>query len=282
MRKIFRKKLLIALSCAMLAMSSSAIAAELCPEGQYYFAAETPKCIAKTPADVWTDLLAGNARYTTTGFMKISPDSQPAPRQLLATSGQKPEAIIITCSDSRLPPEVLFDAGLGKLFVVRVAGNVLSKHELGSIEYAIEHLGTRTIVVLGHEKCGAVKATYDASPSYTGVDPADGIGSLITSIRPAVDKIIADSGAPKTGDATQIDACVVENTKEVADQLAMGETAATALGKEGSDIIKEYLTGIAADPAATPPVEGRDAVKIYKAYYKLDTGVVTGTLLATP
>ena len=80
-------------------------------------------------------------------------------RRETAENGQKPYAIIITCSDSRVIPEYIFSAGIGELFVIRVAGNVLDNHQLGSIEYAAEHLGTKLIVMLGHTRCGAVAST---------------------------------------------------------------------------------------------------------------------------
>ena len=80
-------------------------------------------------------------------------------RRETAENGQKPYAIIITCSDSRVIPEYIFSAGIGELFVIRVAGNILDNHQLGSIEYAAEHLGTKLIVMLGHTRCGAVAST---------------------------------------------------------------------------------------------------------------------------
>lgn len=94
--------------------------------------------------------------------------------------GQHPFAVIVSCSDSRVPPELLFDQGLGDLFVVRVAGNVLDAIELGSVEYAVEHLGAKLIVVLGHEKCGAVKATVD------GGELPPNIKAIADKIQPAV------------------------------------------------------------------------------------------------
>lgn len=81
-----------------------------------------------------------------------------------ATQGQAPYAIVITCSDSRVIPEAIFAAGIGDLFVIRVAGNVIDNHQLGSIEYAAGHLGTELIVVLGHTCCGAVDAAMNHDP----------------------------------------------------------------------------------------------------------------------
>jgi len=100
-------------------------------------------------------LRAGNDRYAEQEA--IHPD-QTSERRTSLASGQHPFAIILSCSDSRVPPEIVFDQGLGDLFVVREAGNTVNNTVLGSIEYAVEHLGTRLIVVMGHETCGAVQA----------------------------------------------------------------------------------------------------------------------------
>src|SRR6266481_3748604 len=86
---------------------------------------------------------------------------QAAKRRAELTKSQHPFAIIVSCSDSRVPPEMVFDEGLGDLFVLRVAGNVINDEGLGSIEYAVDHLAVRLIVVLGHQRCGAVKAAKD-------------------------------------------------------------------------------------------------------------------------
>ena len=101
-------------------------------------------------------LKEGNLRYLAaeTGTGDISP----AIREKTCSEGQTPYAIIITCSDSRVIPESIFSAGIGDLFVIRVAGNVIDDHQLGSIEYAASHLGSRLVVVLGHDHCGAVGA----------------------------------------------------------------------------------------------------------------------------
>jgi len=88
-------------------------------------------------------------------------DISPERRRDTAENGQHPYAIVITCSDSRVIPENIFSAGIGELFVIRVAGNVLDDHQLGSIEYAADHLGTKLIVLLGHTRCGAVDAAIE-------------------------------------------------------------------------------------------------------------------------
>lgn len=107
-------------------------------------------------------LVEGNRKYTEAE--KASIDISEAVLKTACSSGQKPYAIIITCSDSRVIPEAIFSAGIGDLFVIRVAGNVIDGHQLGSIEYAAEHLGTGLIVVLGHDHCGAVDAALNHEP----------------------------------------------------------------------------------------------------------------------
>ena len=135
-------------------------------------------------------LKEGNDRFVA-GRM-IRPEQSPEARLRLST-GQKPFAVVVTCSDSRLPPEVIFDQGLGDLFVVRVAGNIVDEAGLGSIEYAIEHLDTPLIVVLGHEKCGAVSATLDAlQPPYDR--PHGAIESIVDGITPAVTEALTQQG----------------------------------------------------------------------------------------
>ena len=101
-------------------------------------------------------LTEGNRRFL--GAVSPIGDVSPAVRLYTAENGQKPYAIVLACSDSRVMPESIFSAGLGELFVIRVAGNVLDDHQLGSIEYAAAHLDCRMIIVLGHTGCGAVHA----------------------------------------------------------------------------------------------------------------------------
>ena len=113
-------------------------------------------------AEALAKLKEGNQRYleaeTTPG--NVSPKI----RQLTCDEGQSPYAIVVTCSDSRVIPESIFSAGIGELFVIRVAGNVMDKHQLGSVEYAADHLGCKLVVVLGHEHCGAVGAAITSAP----------------------------------------------------------------------------------------------------------------------
>src|SRR5436309_6992024 len=114
--------------------------------------------------------------------------AEAARRRAELAKSQHPFAIIVSCSDSRVPPEIVFDQGLGDLFVIRVAGNVIDDHSLGSIEYAVDHLAVRLVVVLGHQRCGAVKAAKETIAAKTEA-PAH-IQSLVTAIQPAVEATV--------------------------------------------------------------------------------------------
>ncbi len=125
-------------------------------------------------------LVDGNQRYIDGKILPKEMGS--AKREALVSQGQKPFAAVLTCSDSRVPPELIFDQALGDLFVIRVAGNVVSPVEMGSIEYGVEHLETPLLVIMGHENCGAVKAAVD------GGEAPGSIGSIIEMIKPSVEK----------------------------------------------------------------------------------------------
>ncbi|MBW1780885.1 MAG: carbonic anhydrase [Deltaproteobacteria bacterium] len=127
-------------------------------------------------------LLAGNRRYVTS--RQNHPNQTPERRAELK-DGQNPFAVVLGCSDSRVPPEFIFDQGLGDLFIVRVAGNVVDNMVLGSIEYAVSHLKTPLIVVLAHSNCGAVTATVSAGHHEL---PGQ-LGYVTASIQPAVDLV---------------------------------------------------------------------------------------------
>lgn len=118
-----------------------------------------------TGEDAKKRLIEGNQRYTASKAVSIDTSEEARKASL---QGQKPYAAIVACSDSRVIPEAIFSAGIGELFVVRVAGNVTDSSLLGSIEYAVEHLGVGLIVVLGHDNCGAVhSAIHHENDGYT-------------------------------------------------------------------------------------------------------------------
>ena len=155
------------------------------------------------PDAVWNDLMAGNKRYVS-GTLS-HPHQSPARRDEVAKA-QKPTAVVLSCADSRVPPEAVFDQGIGDVFTVRVAGNVATDDIIASIEYAVAHLGPKLIVVLGHERCGAVDAALKGGP------PEGHLGVLLGRIKPATDSVKG-----QTGDV--LDLAVRANVRNVVNQL---------------------------------------------------------------
>ncbi|UFS69904.1 carbonic anhydrase [Geomonas sp. RF6] len=186
-------------------------------------------------------LLDGNKSYVANKLGTCAATDTQA-RQKLAKS-QHPYAVILSCSDSRVPPELIFDKSVGEIFVVRVAGNVPDPIVIGSIEYATEHLGSPLIMVLGHERCGAVKATVDAKGK-----PEGNIGAIVKEILPNAKKAKQIS---KGKSAEEVVECAVElNAKAVAAALTKRSKVLAEQVKEGK-------------------------VKIVTAKYDLDDGQVT-------
>jgi len=190
------------------------------------------------PATALAKLQKGNRRFV--DAQMLHPDQNGETRQRLSGS-QQPYAVLLSCSDSRLPPEVIFDQGLGDLFVVRVAGNVVDRDGMGSIEYAVDHLGTPLVMVLGHQNCGAVSATLEAlQPPYS--PPHGDIAALVDAITPAVG---VANGRP--GDL--LDNTIRANAEQSRDQII-----------RSSELKRSLDSG---------------ALQVVAAYYSLDTGLVT-------
>ena len=148
-----------------------------------------PAAVEISSAEALKRLMEGNERLATG---KPAGPNRTAQRRAEVAKGQQPIAVVVTCSDSRVPPEIIFDQGYGDIFVVRTAGNVIDEVALGSIEYAVDHLGARLIIVLGHTRCGAVTAALEGG-ELPGHLPA-----VVNAIKPAVD---AAQGKP--GDVLQ-------------------------------------------------------------------------------
>lgn len=134
-------------------------------------------------------------------------------------SGQSPFAIIIGCSDSRVPAEIIFDQGIGDLFVIRVAGNIVAPSQVGSVEFAAERFGTRLVVVLGHSFCGAVEATLEELKRPTE-NRSPNLTSIVERIRPSVEKLMS-SEVSADADAL-LRAAVRENVRSSVRQLRRG------------------------------------------------------------
>jgi len=181
-------------------------------------------------------LIDGNIRYVKN--QPVNKDLGNSRRNELANKGQHPFAVIVSCSDSRVPPEIIFDQALGDLFVVRTAGNVVDPIAIGSVEYAVEHLKAPLIVVMGHMKCGAVKATVE------GGEAPGSIGSIVEKVKRSLDKVKAAG---------------VEG-EELVEETANENVEATIADLEKSPIIKHLVES--------------GKLKIVGAKYHLGTGQV--------
>ena len=190
--------------------------------------------VAVTADSVVAELSAGNAHHVAHRYQH---PHQNANRQRELVSSQNPHAEILSCADSRVPPELIFDQGLGDLFIVRVAGNVVSDTELGSLEYGAEHLHVPLLVVLGHQHCGAVTAAVEG-----GGDDGH-IAALINLLRPAVEKTRGLPGDP-------VENAVKANVEMVVKQLRTSTPVLAELVSHGK-------------------------LKVVGAVYSLDTGKVT-------
>lgn len=178
-----------------------------------------------------TELKEGNARFVAG---RAGHPHENHGRVEEVAKGQHPRAIVLGCSDSRVPPEVIFDEGIGDLFVVRVAGNVSEPATLASVEYAAEHLKVPLIVVLGHERCGAVKATAEAKGEVPG-----NIGKLVQELQPPV-----EAARKHPGKRGLVDDAVHVNVVYVADQLQIESPVLREMVEKGEVKIVTGVYGI--------------------------------------
>ena len=178
-------------------------------------------------------LVEGNKRFVSSQM--IHPNSSSQTRTEL-TKGQHPFAVIVSCSDSRVPPEVVFDQGLGDLFVIRTAGEVVDDIAIASIEYAVEHLGTKLIVVMGHQKCGAVDA------AIKGKKLTPSLNKLMAAIAPAVVEAKKQNG-------NLLYNAIHENVNRIVKQLSASKP-----------VLEEFVH--------------EHKLNVIGAYYNLDSGVV--------
>lgn len=167
---------------------------------------------------VLQEMLEGNTRYREGRMLRQRQDSD---RRREIAAGQRPMAALVCCSDSRVSPEIIFDQGLGDLFIVRVAGNILSDITVGSLEYAVEHLGVPLVMVLGHTRCGAVTA------AVRGGHAQGRIASIIEALRPAVE----DARSREEGDVVEAAARI--HVEHAVHALAHAEPMFARLVHEG-------------------------------------------------
>lgn len=189
-------------------------------------------------------LREGNQRFAQ-GRQTLAPAFGLAQRAAL-TEGQCPFAIILGCSDSRVPAEIVFDQGLGDLFVIRVAGNIVAPSQVGSCEFAASQFGTRLIVVMGHSHCGAVEATIE-SLLLDSDHPSRNIESIVNRIRPSVQGLLAT--ALKSNPDALLHEAIRANVRAAADHL-----------RHGSEVIEELIH--------------RQGVVVVGAEYSIETGLV--------
>jgi carbonic anhydrase len=167
-------------------------------------------------------------------------------RRRALAAGQEPFAIILGCSDSRVPAELVFDQGLGDLFVIRVAGNIVAPSQIGSVEYAAERFGTRLVVVLGHSQCGAVRATLEELMQPTEKQSRN-LASIVNRIRPSVEALLRT--AKRHDSEALVDEAVRSNVRVSADHL-----------RHGSEILEQLIQ--------------TNGLLVVGAEYSLDTGIV--------
>jgi carbonic anhydrase len=162
-----------------------------------------------TPASVLSNLKTGNSNYTADNLTAVNINNLRA----ASVSGQAPQAIVLSCIDSRVVVEEVFDQALGDIFVARVAGNFANTDIVASMEYACKVAGSKLIVVLGHEGCGAVKAACD------GVELGN-ITSLLANIQPAVDAVKPHVDSPYSSENTDfVNAAIAENVNHTIDEI---------------------------------------------------------------
>ncbi len=195
------------------------------------------------PAEEALDRLReGNRRFVTE-----SPDARSmSVRPAETAEGQHPFAIILGCSDSRVPAEIIFDQGLGDLFVIRVAGNMVAPSQIGSVEFAAAEFQTRLVVVLGHSQCGAVIAAVDELQS-AAENPSPNLRAIVDFVRPSVERCLAD-GAGDDRD-TLVEKAVQANIRSSVEHL-----------RRGSEMLKQLIAD--------------EGLRIVGAEYSLQTGLV--------
>jgi carbonic anhydrase len=176
-----------------------------------------------SPDQALSQLKEGNGRYTV-GASK-HPNQDPQRRKETAEKGQKPYATILSCSDSRVPVEILFDSGIGDLFIVRVAGNVADVDEIGSIEYGIDHLGTPVLLVLGHTHCGAITAVAKKAEVHGSIP------ELVANAEPAVAR--AKAANPQMNIDAMIEEAVKENAWQSIEDTFVRSEAVRKRVREG-------------------------------------------------
>ncbi len=170
-----------------------------------------------TATDALQQLKEGNQRFVSGG--RVVKDLTNRKRRSEVIKGQEPFAIVLGCSDARVPLEIVFDHGLGDLFVIRVAGNIVAPSQVGSIEFAAERYGTRLVVVLGHSNCGAIEATVEELENPNEIHSPN-LASIVDRIRPSVEPLFANVRGRDHDEL--LHAAMLANVRASVDQLRHG------------------------------------------------------------
>lgn len=182
-------------------------------------------------------LKAGNARYVRDAASPLPIDGETRQAQV---KGQSPFAMVLSCADSRVPPEVIFNVGLGDLFIVRTAGEVTDKAVLASLEYGAEHLNIPLMLVMGHESCGAVKAAIDTKPGAPSMGP--NLDALVGAIRPAFERMSSPA------DAGHLREAILANVEQVVNDTLKKSAVVKHLADAGKLVVVgayyEFATGL--------------------------------------
>lgn len=194
--------------------------------------------------DALQRLIEGNKRFTSNLRTQESIFNNHKRDELLA--GQEPFAIILGCSDSRAPAEIVFDQGLGDLFVIRVAGNIVAPSQVGSVEFAVSQFGTRLVVVMGHSRCGAICATIDELTKGSS-SPSQNISAIVERVKPSIESLMLTE---------------LINDKEALEREAIRANVRASANhlRHGSDIIENLIKN--------------DDLVVVGAEYSLETGIV--------
>ena len=193
------------------------------------YAADSKAEHIPSPSECRKELEAGNLRFIEN--KALHPHSDPQRRRETAHDGQHPIALVLTCSDSRTAVELLFDQGIGDVFVVRVAGNTAGDATLGSIEYAVEHLRVPLVVVLGHTQCGAVAAVWQGDPLHGP------LAALTAPLIPVVQKVKKDCPASSTNGCPELkERAAVENVRATLDAVKADPVVAEQLAAGAIDL----------------------------------------------
>lgn len=183
-----------------------------------------------TPDGAYATMVRGNERFI---MGTVKGEHRDVERRRSLASGQKPHTIVLSCSDSRVPPELIFDQGLGDIFSIRVAGEILGSAQVASIEYAIAHLGAKLVLVLGHESCGAVKAALDSNRKISA--GSTDLDWMVGAIKPNLDRTIAS----RTEEDPKLRKPVMANVDAVTAQLLIrSKIVSDAVSKGSLKIVK--------------------------------------------